>query len=74
MSAVAAMQGILTIDEVASHLQVNRKTVSKLIGSGKLAAFRVGREYRILESDLEDYIRRERVTHLRNSGEENNRA
>ena len=62
MCAVTMARETHTIQDVATILQVNRKTVRKLIDTGKLVAFRVGREYRITDRDLRDYIRRERVT------------
>lgn len=61
MCAVGMQEKTYTINEVAAMLQVNRKTVRKLIESGKLAAFRVGREYRITLDALRDYIHREQV-------------
>ena len=47
-----------TIEEVADILRVNPATVRKLIESGELGATRVGRQYRISQEALDDYIAR----------------
>ena len=47
---------LLTAAEVAEQLRVSTMTVYRLIRSGELAAVRVGRNYRVRERDLEDYL------------------
>jgi excisionase family DNA binding protein len=47
-----------TIDEVAGILKVNPATVRQLIASGELKATKVGRQYRISQEALDDYIAR----------------
>jgi len=47
-----------TIEEVADILRVNPATVRKLIDTGELKATRVGRQYRISQEQLDDYIQR----------------
>ena len=47
-----------TIEEVAAILRVNPATVRQLIASGELNATKVGRQYRISEQQLQDYINR----------------
>jgi putative molybdopterin biosynthesis protein len=44
-----------TTDEVALHLNVSRRSVQQWIKTGKLAAMRFGREYRIEAKDLESF-------------------
>jgi putative molybdopterin biosynthesis protein len=51
-------QRFYTIEEVAKLLRVNERTVRKLIDSGELHATRVGRQYRISQEQLDDYLRR----------------
>jgi len=58
---MAKQEKIYTIDEIAELLKLDRKTVKLLIESGDLGAFYVRRQYRILQSDLDDYIDRNRV-------------
>src|SRR5215217_2085577 len=44
---------ILTPDQVARELQVDRETVYRYIRSGKLSASRLGRSYRIPRQSIE---------------------
>jgi excisionase family DNA binding protein len=55
--------GLLTVAEVASVMRVSNMTVYRLIKSGQLGAVRVGRNYRIRETDLERFLR-ERSVHV----------
>jgi len=47
---------LLTVVEVASLMRVSNMTVYRLIKSGNLAAIRVGKNYRIRESDVDHYL------------------
>lgn len=47
---------LLTTAQVAEQLQVDVKTVRDVIGRRELAAYRVGREYRVHPDDLAAYI------------------
>ena len=50
---------ILTIEEVARVLKVNKRTVYRWIESGDLKAARIGRKtYRVFESDVRKFIRK----------------
>lgn len=46
-------QEILTPDQAAAYLQVDRETVYRYIRSGKLDASRLGRSYRIPRSSID---------------------
>jgi excisionase family DNA binding protein len=46
----------VTVAEVAGQLRVSNMTVYRLIQAGQLAAVRVGRSYRIRESDVDRYL------------------
>jgi excisionase family DNA binding protein len=48
---------LLTVNEVADLLRVSRMTVYRLIKEGQLAAIRVGRNYRLREDDVDEYLR-----------------
>ena len=50
------MSNYLTIQDVAEEMDVEYKTVYRLVTSGKLPSFRVGRVYRIRRQDLNRYI------------------
>jgi excisionase family DNA binding protein len=47
---------LLTVGEVAGTMRVSNMTVYRLIKSGQLPAFRVGKNYRIRESDVNRYL------------------
>ena len=46
----------MTVVEVASLMRVSNMTVYRLIKAGQLAAIRVGKNYRIRESDVNRYL------------------
>ncbi len=47
---------LLTVREVAATMRVSTMTVYRLIKSGELPAIRVGKNYRIRESDVDRYL------------------
>ena len=47
---------LLTVAEVAATVRVSNMTVYRLIKSGDLPALRVGKNYRIRESDVDVYL------------------
>jgi len=53
----ASEEQLLSLDDVASRLQVSDQTVRRWIKSGKLAAYKPGLEWRIKPSDLEEFLR-----------------
>ncbi len=48
---------LLTVSEVASVMRVSNMTVYRLIKSGQLSAIRVGKNYRIRETEVDRYLR-----------------
>ncbi len=50
----------LTTDEVLAYLQVNLRTVYRLIKAGKLPAVRVGRQWRFRKGDLDAWLESQR--------------
>jgi excisionase family DNA binding protein len=54
---------LLTVVEVAALMRVSNMTVYRLIKSGNLAAIRVGKNYRIRESDVDHYLS-DRAVHV----------
>ena len=46
---------------MAAYLRVNRRTVTALIRPGKLAAHKVGAQWRILRADLEEFMAQREV-------------
>jgi excisionase family DNA binding protein len=49
---------LLTVHEVAGIMRVSNMTVYRLIRAGELRAARVGRGYRIRESEVDAYLDR----------------
>ena len=47
---------LLTVAEVAATMRVSNMTVYRLIKGGELPAIRVGKNYRIRESDVDQYL------------------
>ncbi|MEP7116110.1 MAG: helix-turn-helix domain-containing protein [Acidobacteriota bacterium] len=51
-------EAFLTTDEVLAYLQVNLRTVYRLIDAGKLPAVRVGRQWRFRRKDIDTWLDR----------------
>ena len=58
MATKTEEQRLLRVREVADVMRVSSMTVYRLIRTGELAAIRVGRSYRIWESDVITYLQR----------------
>lgn len=52
------MERLLTTQEVADRLAVDRKTVLRYLRAGKLTGSRIGRDYRIPEGSVTTLLRR----------------
>ena len=50
------METFYTSDEVAKMLKINRQTILRFIRENKIGAIKICREYRIKQSDLENYL------------------
>jgi len=46
----------LTVEQISELLQVHWQTVLRLIRSGDLPAFKLGRGYRITKKDFDEFI------------------
>jgi len=53
----AQLPELLTLEQVAEHLQVSVKTVRRWIDAGDLVAHRIGRGLRVSKADLQAFIR-----------------
>src|SRR5687767_13605594 len=49
-------EGFLTTEEVLEYLQVNLRTVYRLIKAGKIPAVRVGRQWRFRKKDIDAWL------------------
>ncbi len=63
------MENVLTVKEVANHLKIKELTVKTYIYQGRLVAFKLGKEWRITEDDLERFIESFKIDSLRISME-----
>jgi excisionase family DNA binding protein len=55
-----ADEGFLTTEEVLDYLQVNLRTVYRLIKAGKIPAVRVGRQWRFRKRDIDVWLESQR--------------
>jgi excisionase family DNA binding protein len=62
-----AEEGFLTTEEVLEYLQVNLRTVYRLIKAGKLPAVRVGRQWRFRKRDIDAWLESQRPRQGRGS-------
>jgi excisionase family DNA binding protein len=53
MQRTETLPDVLTPDQAAAYLQVNRETIYRYIRDGKLDASRLGRSYRVPRRNLE---------------------
>lgn len=47
---------LMTIHDVAAQLNVDERTVRELIRKNELRAIKVGKEWRVTEADLDNYV------------------
>ncbi len=59
----------LTTEEVLDYLQVNLRTVYRLIKAGKIPAVRVGRQWRFRKRDIDGWLSTSRPASRRGGGE-----
>lgn len=50
------MNDILNLNETADYLRVSKQTVYNMIKDGRIKAYKVGREWKILRSDIAAYL------------------
>ena len=48
---------VLTVKELQKYLKIGENTVLKLLNSGKIKANKVGHNWRILRSEVDNYLR-----------------
>ena len=47
---------LLTPSQVAQQLQINERTVTNWLRRGRLRGFKIGKEWRVSASDLENFL------------------
>jgi len=60
-------ESFLTTEEVLEYLQVNLRTVYRLIKAGKIPAVRVGRQWRFRKRDIDAWLETQRPRGSRNA-------
>lgn len=60
-----ADEGFLTTDDVLEYLQVNLRTVYRLIKAGRIPAIRVGRQWRFRKRDIDAWLESQRPRAVR---------
>jgi excisionase family DNA binding protein len=58
-------EAFLTTEEVLEYLQVNLRTVYRLIKAGKIPAVRVGRQWRFRKRDIDAWLESQRPRNIR---------
>ena len=53
---------LYTLQEVADYLRVSRQTIYNYVTAKKLRASKIGKEYRVTEKDLQDFLKNGRNT------------
>lgn len=51
---------LLDIKQLQQMLHLSERTIFRLIKTGELKGFKAGREWRFEQSDIDDYIERQR--------------
>ncbi len=52
---------LMTVEQVAAYLQLNKLTVYKYVRSGELPAVRLGRSFRVRRADVEEFLEARKV-------------
>ena len=60
----------MTVQEVAEYLNVDPKTVYRLVNRGELPGFKVGGSWRFQKDDLDDWIVRQKEAAANKEGNE----
>jgi len=60
----------MTVQEVAEYLNVDPKTVYRLVNRGELPGFKVGGSWRFQKDDLDDWIAKQKAAAANKEGDE----
>ena len=52
---------VMTVDQVAEYLQLNRLTVYRYVREGRIPAAKIGKLYRVLKADVDDFLERQKT-------------
>lgn len=62
--ASAESAAVMTVDQVAAYLQLNRLTVYRYVREGKIPAAKFGKVYRILKADVDGFLESQKTTNV----------
>jgi excisionase family DNA binding protein len=62
--ASAESGAVMTVDQVAAYLQLNRLTVYRYVREGKIPAAKLGKVYRILKADVDRFLESQKTTNV----------
>ena len=63
-------EAFLTTEEVLEYLQINLRTVYRLIKAGKIPAIRVGRQWRFRKTDLDTWLTSQQASSTSGPGDQ----
>ncbi|MDM8001066.1 MAG: helix-turn-helix domain-containing protein, partial [Dehalococcoidia bacterium] len=69
-----SMPAVWTVQQVAEYLAVQPSLVQQEFECGKIKGFKVGEEWRCIQSDVLDYIRAQRLKAESSAGGNKNRS
>ena len=58
----SSAQAWLTVEQIAAHLQVSKETVYRWLDRGKIPAHRVGKQWRFLANEVDEWVLRGEAT------------
>jgi len=62
------IEDLYELSQVARILRCSRKTIYRLISSGRLGAVRWGRSYRFRRVDVQEFVRKSLINHRKAEG------
>jgi excisionase family DNA binding protein len=65
---LGVIEDLYELSQVAQILRCSRKTIYRLISSGRLEAVRWGRSYRFRRQDVQEFVRGSLISHRRVEG------
>jgi excisionase family DNA binding protein len=52
---------VMTVDQVAEYLQLNRLTVYRYVREGRIPAAKIGKLYRVLKADVDAFLEQQKA-------------
>lgn len=52
---------VMTVEQVAAYLQLNKLTVYKFVREGRIPASRLGKSYRIQKADVDQFLETQKL-------------